>query len=83
MAINDKTRQRLNVKIAKHEEQDNNKTKDQEHSILNDKSNLTDLMKELHQMNLNFGEVFSLNFIDSIKAARSRRVQDLTSVDIC
>ncbi|GKG19946.1 hypothetical protein Tco_0379747, partial [Tanacetum coccineum] len=30
-------------------EQDYNEDKDQEHSNLNDKSNLTDLMKECHQ----------------------------------
>ncbi|GJV63806.1 retrovirus-related pol polyprotein from transposon TNT 1-94 [Tanacetum coccineum] len=39
-------------KIAKHEGKQastNNEDKDQEHSSLNDKSNLTDLMKECHQ----------------------------------
>ncbi|GJR93751.1 hypothetical protein Tco_0265925 [Tanacetum coccineum] len=54
MAKDDKdNEQRLKVKIAKHRRnksyETNNEDKDQEHSSLNDKSNLTDLMKECHQ----------------------------------
>ncbi|GJT58996.1 hypothetical protein Tco_1002529 [Tanacetum coccineum] len=53
----------------------------QEYSMLKTtKSNLTDLMKGVIN-ELTSGEIVSLNFIESIKEARSR-VQDLTSGEI-
>ncbi|GJR00907.1 hypothetical protein Tco_0523891 [Tanacetum coccineum] len=51
MAKNDNTMNQKGSKSRSQsmKEQDYNKDKDQEHSSLNDKSNLTDLMKECHQ----------------------------------
>ncbi|GJS30774.1 hypothetical protein Tco_0491394 [Tanacetum coccineum] len=78
----DKDKKRLKVKIAKHEgtslqhlQQEKTRT-----LVLKRQHNLSASLEEVSSMKY-FGEIVSLNFIESIKEARSR-VQDLTSGEI-